>query len=81
MIWGWALFFFYHLILELLGQGVGAQSQPEAEARTMDDKGKGLKDFVGVGNGNPLQYSCWKISWTEEPHGLQSMGVAESDMT
>ena len=24
----------------------------------------------GEGNGNPLQYSCLKISWTEEPGGL-----------
>ena len=29
--------------------------------------------FPGEGNGNPLQY-CWKISWTEEPGGLQSIG-------
>ena len=27
----------------------------------------------GVGNGNPLQYSCWEIPWTEEPGRLQSM--------
>ena len=27
-----------------------------------------------VGNGNPLQYSCWEIPWTEEPGGLPSMG-------
>ena len=26
------------------------------------------------GNGNPLQYSCWEVSWTEEPGGLQSLG-------
>ena len=26
-------------------------------------------------NGNPLQYSCWEILWTEEPCGLQSMGL------
>ena len=24
---------------------------------------------------------AWKISWTEEPVGLQSMGSQESDMT
>ena len=29
----------------------------------------------GEGNGNPLQYSCWEIPWTEEPGGLQSMGL------
>ena len=27
------------------------------------------------GNGNPLQYSCWRIPWTEEPGRLQSMGL------
>ena len=24
------------------------------------------------GHGNPLQYSCLRILWTEEPRGLQS---------
>ena len=28
----------------------------------------------GEGNGNPLQYSCLKIPWTEEPGRLQSRG-------
>ena len=27
----------------------------------------------GGRNGNPLQYSCWKIPWTEELGGLQSL--------
>ena len=27
----------------------------------------------GEGNGNPLQYSCGEISWTEEPSRLQSV--------
>ena len=31
----------------------------------------------GVGNGNPLQYSCLEISWTEEPSRL--WGCKESD--
>ena len=30
--------------------------------------------YPGVGNGNPLQYSCWRIPWTEEAGRLQSMG-------
>ena len=30
--------------------------------------------YFGEGNGIPLQYSCWKIPWMEEPGGLQSMG-------
>ena len=29
----------------------------------------------GEGNGNPLQYSCLENSWTEEPGGLQPMGL------
>ena len=28
----------------------------------------------GEGSGNPLQYYCWKIPWTEGPGRLQSMG-------
>ena len=28
----------------------------------------------GVGNGNPLHLLAWKISWTEEPDELQSLG-------
>ena len=28
----------------------------------------------GGGNGNPLQYYCHEISWTDESGGLQSMG-------
>ena len=28
----------------------------------------------GEGNGNQLRYSSWRIPWTEEPDGLQSMG-------
>ena len=33
----------------------------------------------GGGHGNPLQY-CLEIPWTEEPGGLQPMGVTESDV-
>ena len=29
----------------------------------------------GGGHGNPFQYSCLENSWTEEPGGLQSMGL------
>ena len=34
----------------------------------------GQEDSPGEENGNPFQYSCWKIPWTEETGGLQSMG-------
>jgi len=29
---------------------------------------------LGEGNGNPLQYPAWRISWTERPGELQSTG-------
>ena len=29
----------------------------------------------GEGNGSPLQYSCLENPWTEEPGGLQSIGL------
>ena len=35
----------------------------------------GLGTFPGEGNGNPLQYSCWRIPWTEETGRLQSMEI------
>ena len=35
----------------------------------------GLMPGLGEGNGNPLQYSCLGNPWTEEPGGLQSMGM------
>ena len=33
----------------------------------------GLGRSPGEGNGNPPQYLAWRIPWTEEPGGLQSM--------
>ena len=34
----------------------------------------GLGRSPGEGNGYPLQYSCWRIPWTEEPGRLGPMG-------
>ena len=42
------------------------------------DSISGLESVPGKANGNPFQYSCWEISWTEEPGGLQSIGSQES---
>ena len=33
------------------------------------------------GNGNPPSILAWRIPWTEEPGGLQSMGHKELDTT
>ena len=35
---------------------------------------------IGIGNGNPLQYSCLKNSIDREAWGATVYGVAESDM-
>ena len=49
---------------------------PPANAGDSRDKGSipGSQRSPGEGNGNPLQYSCLKVPWTEEPDRLQSMG-------
>ena len=51
-------------------------NNPPASAGDTGDASSipGLGRSPGERNGNPLQYSCWRISWTEEPGGLQSMG-------
>ena len=41
----------------------------------------GLGRSHGEGNGNPLLMLTWRIPWTEEPGGLQSMGFKELDIT
>ena len=47
-----------------------------ADAGDVRDVGSipGLGRFPGEGNGYPLQDSCWRISWTEEPGELPSTG-------
>ena len=51
-------------------------SDSKASAYNVGDPGSipGSGRSPGEGNGNPLQYSAWKIPWTEEPGRLQSMG-------
>ena len=41
----------------------------------------GLGKSSGGRNGNPLQYSCWRIPWTEGPARYSPWGLTESDMT
>ena len=42
----------------------------------------GSERFLEEGNGNPLQYSAWRIPWTEEPGRLHTVhGAAESETT
>ena len=37
-------------------------------------KPQGREDPPRGGNGDPLQHLAWRIPWTEEPGGLQSIG-------
>ena len=41
----------------------------------------GWRRSPGGGNGNWLHILAWRIPWTEEPDGLQSMSRKESDAT
>ena len=41
----------------------------------------GYRISLGEGNSNHSNILAWKIPWTEEPDGLQSMGSQESDTT
>ena len=47
---------------------------PPASAEDLRDTGSvpGSGRCPGGGRGSPLQYSCWRIPWTEEPGRLQS---------
>ena len=51
-------------------------SEVKASARNVGNLGSihGLGRSPGERNGNPLQYSSWRIPWTEDPGGLQSTG-------
>ena len=63
--------------------GFPGSSVSKESACSVGDLGSipGLGRSHGEGNGYPLQYSCLKILWTEEPGGLQSMESQESDTT
>ena len=41
----------------------------------------GSERFLEEGNGNPLQYSAWRIPWTEEQAGYNPWGCKESNTT
>jgi len=49
--------------------------KPPANAGDIRNSGSnpGLGKSPGGGHGNPLQFSCLEILWTEEPGGLQSV--------
>ena len=63
--------------------GFSGGSEGKVSACKAGDLGliPGLGRSPGEGNGNPLQYSCLKIPWTEKPGRLQSMGSQRVDTT
>ena len=58
------------------GASLMAQTVEESACNAGDpDSIPGLGRSPGEGNGNPLHgVLAWRIPWTEEPDGLQSMG-------
>ena len=73
-----------HLIpTTTLYKGFPGGSDGKESACNVGDQGSipGLGRSRGEGNGNPLQYSYWRIPWTEEPGGLQFIGLQESEVT
>ena len=58
-------------------KGFPGGSDGKESACSVGDLGSisGLGRSPREGNGNPPQYSAWKIPWTEEPDRLQSMGL------
>ena len=64
-----------YILMDFSGGASG--KRPTANAGDTRDLGliPGLGRSPGGGHGNPLRYSCLEIPQTEEPGGLQSMGL------
>ena len=65
----------FNMLSRLVMTSLVAQTV-KASAYNVGDPGSipGLGRSPREGNGDPLQCSCLKIPWTEEPGRLQSMG-------
>ena len=64
-----------------LTQDFSGGSDSKASAYNAGDLGSipGSGRCPGEGNGYPLQYLAWKIPWSEQPDGLQSLGSQRVD--
>ena len=72
------------MVLRLKGfPGGAAVKNPPANAGDSRDTDliPELGRSPGGGNGNPVQYSCWEIPWTEELAGNGPWGHKGSDTT
>ena len=58
-------------------KNLSANTGATVEAGSIPGSGRS----AAVGNGNPLQYSCLEIPWTEESGRPRSTGSQELDMT
>ena len=74
--------FFYSRVLKIK-KGFPGGSAVKNLLANAGDVGSILRlgRFPGEGNGYPLHILAWRIPWTEEPGGLQSMGLKESNTT
>ena len=66
------------LMLKVGRINTGGSDSKESACNTGDlGSIPGSRRSPGEGNDYPLQYYivAWRISWTEEPGGLQSMGL------
>ena len=63
-----------HEIKRLLLLGRKAMTHLDSILKNRDITLPTSSQRYGEGNGNPLQYSCLEIPWTEGPGELQSMG-------
>ena len=76
--------FLHHILLfghqsyGLKGKCYGSDGKESACKAGVVGPIPGWERSPGEGNGNPLQYSCLEIPWTEEPGGLKSMGSQKS---
>ena len=64
------------ILSSILDLDFSGGSSGKASVYNVEDPGlnPGLERSPGEGNGNPLQYYCLEIPWTEEPGRLQSTG-------
>ena len=85
VLYGGFLFVTYvtYVVLFITAQVALVVKNPPASAGDTRDSGSipGSGSSPGGGHGNPLQYSGWRIPWTEELGGATGHGVAESNMT
>ena len=60
---------------KVIDGSAGKESACSAGDRRDTSSIPGLGRSPGGEHGNPLQYSCWRIPWTEKPDGLESIGL------